>query len=171
MTCVLTVTGISFVLRALRADHEAHGSKLFHGPKKALARSGTWVQESTCLAAKFMCPGHVLMSSPALTEVTFKMQSISDSFLTKKNKSNRCWCHLSWYQCKMLDCYQVPTCAILWCFVVTRSLCREGETLWWLTSHQRNLLCTDIDLGAENRLAVTHLDQKWVRLNLWCLIL
>ena len=26
--------GSSFVLRALRSDHEAHGSKLFHGPKK-----------------------------------------------------------------------------------------------------------------------------------------
>ena len=43
-----------------------------------------------------------------------------------------------------LDCYQVPTCAILWYLFyneITRSRCRECETLRWPTCYERKLSC------------------------------
>ena len=50
---------------------------------------------------------------PCLTAFTNPMQqSIFDS---NSHKSN---CRLPWYQYKIIDCYQIPTCANIWCCLV-----------------------------------------------------
>ena len=65
-------------------------------------------------------------------------------------KSSQCWCHLSLYQCKILDCFKIPTCAIfrLCDFFICRLQCRECGAPGHHIFQQRHLECASMESGS-----------------------